>query len=47
MKKSVLRNSAKFTGKHLYQSIIFNKASKPQTCNFIKKETLAHIVGVF
>ena len=26
MRKSVLRNFAKFTGKHLYQSLFFNKA---------------------
>ena len=35
-KKGVLRNFAKFTGKHLCQSLFFNKA-----CNFIKKEALA------
>ena len=32
-KKCVLRNSAKFTGKHLYQSL-------PEACNFIKKESV-------
>ena len=26
-KKSVLRNFAKFTGKHLYQSLFFNKVA--------------------
>ena len=36
-KKGVLRNFAKFTGKHLRQSLFFNKVA----CNFIKKETLA------
>ena len=36
LSKSVLRNFAKFTGKHLCQSLFFNK-----TCNFIKKEALA------
>ena len=31
-KKGVLRNFAKFTGKHLYQSLFFNKvAGKPAT----------------
>ena len=28
-KKGVLKNFAKFTGKHLYQSLIFNKAAGP------------------
>ena len=32
MKKGVLRNLTKFTGKHL-----------PEACNFIKKETLAQV----
>ena len=36
-KKGVLRNFAKFTGKHLYQSL------QPKACNFIKKETLAQM----
>ena len=27
MKKGVLENFAKFTGKHLYQSLFFNKVS--------------------
>ena len=42
-KKGVLRNFTKFTGKHLYQSLFFNKVAglRPQACNFIKKETLA------
>ena len=34
MKKGVLENFAKFTGKHLY---------KHQACNFINKETLAQM----
>ena len=38
-KKGVRRNFAKFTGKHLCQSLFF----KPQACNFIKKETLAQV----
>ena len=33
-KKGVLRNLAKFTGKHLCQSLFFNKV---EACNFIKK----------
>ena len=52
-KKVVLRNFTKFTGKHLCQSIFFNKVAGHQrfsdvfrgyrnvTCNFIKKDTLA------
>ena len=27
VKKDVLRNFAKFTGKHLYQSLLFNKVA--------------------
>ena len=27
MKKGILRNFAKFTGKHLYQSLLFNKVA--------------------
>ena len=41
MKKGILRNFAKFTGKHLCQSLFFNKVAG--TCNFIKKETLAQV----
>ena len=37
--KSVVRNFAKFTGKHLCQSLFFNKVA----CNFIKKETLTQV----
>ena len=36
MKKSVLRNFAKLTGKHLCQSL----CQRPKACNFIKKEIL-------
>ena len=38
LKKGVLRNFTKFTGKYLCQSLYFNKV-----CNFIKKETLAQV----
>ena len=43
MKKDFLKNFEKFTGKHLYQGLFFNKAAglRPQPCNFIKRETLA------
>ena len=40
-KKGVLRNFAKFTGRHLCQTLFFNKG-----CNFIKKETLAQVFYV-
>ena len=43
VEKGVLRNFAKFTGKHLCQSLIFNKVAGA-ACKFIKKETGA---GVF
>ena len=41
-KKDVLQNFAKFTGKHLCQSLYFNKVTV-YACNFIKKETLAQV----
>ena len=37
--KGVLRNFAKFAGKHLCQSLFFNKVAG----NIIKKETLAQV----
>ena len=37
--KGVLRNFTKFTGKHLCQSLFFNKIANPMP----KKETLAHM----
>ena len=45
MKKGVHRNFTKFTGKHLCQSLFFNKVAglRPKTCSFIKKETLAQV----
>ena len=43
-KKRVLRNFAKFTGKHLYQSFLFNKVAG-QVCNFIKKVTLVQVIS--
>ena len=41
-KKGVLTNSAKFTGKHLCQSLFFNKVAGAAR-NLIKKETLAQV----
>ena len=40
-KKCVLRNFTKLTGKHLCQSLFFNKVAG--ACNFIEKETLAQV----
>ena len=41
MKRDVLRNIAKFTGKHLHQSTFFDKVA--DVCNFIKKDTPAEV----
>ena len=40
-KKDVFRNSAKFTGKNLCQSLFFNKLEDVR--HFIKKETLVQV----
>ena len=43
-KKGALRNFAKFTGKHLCQTLFFNTvAGLPKSCNLIKKETLVQV----
>ena len=42
VKKGVLANFTKFTGKHLSQSLFFNKVAGG-ACNFIKKESLAQV----
>ena len=41
-KKGVLKKLTKFTGKHLLQSLCFNKVAG-LACNFIKKEILAQV----
>ena len=41
-KKGVLRNFAKFTRKHLRQSLFLIKL-QAEACNFIKKETLTQV----
>ena len=42
-KKGVLKSLSKYTGKYLCQTLfLFNKVSD-NTCNFIKKETLAQV----
>ena len=43
-KKDVLRNFAKFTEKHLCESLVLNKVAG-QACNFIKKQTLAQVLS--
>ena len=47
IKKSVLGNFTKITGKHLCQSLFFNKVAglrlRPKACYFIKKETVAQV----
>ena len=45
MYEGILRNFTKFTGKHLCQSLFFNKVAglSPQACKFIKKEALAQV----
>ena len=45
--KDVVKNSKKLTGKHVYQSLFFDKVSgiRPLACNFIKKETLAQVLS--
>ena len=42
-KKVVLRNFAKFTGKHLCQSLFFNKVSGLRPATLLKKETLTQV----
>ena len=42
VRKGVLRSFAKFTGKHLCQTL-FWQSCRPDACNFIKKETLAPV----
>ena len=45
MKKGVLRNFAKFTGKYLCQSLFFNKVAGPSPATLLKK-TLAQLFPV-
>ena len=42
-RKGVLRNFAKFTGKHLCQSFFFNKVSGLRPATLLKKENLAQV----
>ena len=43
MKKGVLKNFAKFTGKHLCWSFFFNKTAGRRSVTLSKKETLAQV----
>ena len=43
VKKGVLKKFAKFTGRHLCQSIFFNKVADLRPATLLKKETLAHV----
>ena len=43
VRKGVLRNFAKLTGKHLCQSLFFLIKLQDWACNFTKKETLEHV----
>ena len=43
IEKGVLRNFAKFTGKHLCQSLFFNKVAGGCLQIFLKKEALAQL----
>ena len=42
MKRGVLKNFVKFTWKHFYWSLIFNKVAT--ACNFIQKETPVQVL---
>ena len=43
MKKDVLKNFAKFAGKHLCQSLFFHKVAVLKPATLFKKETLAQV----
>ena len=43
VRKGVLRNFAKLTGKHLCQSLFFNKVAGLRPATLLKKETLAQV----
>ena len=43
VKKGVLRNFKKCTGKRLYQNLTFNKVARIRPANFSKKGTLAQV----
>ena len=43
VRKGVLRNFIKFTGKHMCERVSFLIKLQPSVCNFIKRETLAQV----
>ena len=43
VKQGVLRNFAKFIGKHLCQSLFFNKVAGPRPATLFKKKTLSQL----
>ena len=43
VRKGVLRNFIKFTGKHMCERVSFLIKLHPSVCNFIKRETLAQV----
>ena len=43
IKIDVLKNFAKFTGKHLYQSLFFNKVADLRPVTLLKKKALAQV----
>ena len=45
IEKGVFRNFAKFTGKHLCQSLFFNKKAGLRPATLLKEETLAHVLS--
>ena len=42
-KKGTFKNFTKFTGKHLFQSLVFNKVAGLRSATLLKKETLAQV----
>ena len=44
MRKGVLRNFAELTGKHLCQSLFFNKVAPLGPATLLKKDTLAQVL---
>ena len=45
-KEGVLENLAKFTGKHLFQSLLFNKVAGPKPAALLKKDTLSQVFSL-
>ena len=45
VRKDVPKNFKKFTGKHLHQSLFFNKVAGFRPATLLKKETLAREIS--